>query len=60
MTLAVGACVYLDAGNDLMSDPPLSGVVDTVNGVAPEVVRVAFENGQPSSSRAPMKPPSGS
>lgn len=45
MTLAAGNFVYLEVNNGLMTDPPLFGVVDFVNGSDEDVVRVCWENG---------------
>lgn len=45
MALAVGTQVYLDVDGGVMSDAPLFGVVDIINGDPPDVVRALWENG---------------
>lgn len=45
MALAVGDRVYLNVNGGLRSDPPLFGRVDVINGNAPDVLRINWENG---------------
>lgn len=48
MALAAGNKVFLSLyglPSGLMSDPPLLGVVDKIDGSAPDLVRICWENG---------------
>jgi hypothetical protein len=44
MALAAGNNVFLEVNGGFMSDAPLFGVIDYINGAAPDLVRITWEH----------------